>query len=116
MIRDGIYKVAFTSNIGASGIGLAVIDSGMINGGDFGYLYQGQIAAHGSDLTANLNISQYNREAQSVFGPLGDFGLELTGSLVSATSFNVQGAVARQPNLRITIDGIWLKPLAGSHT
>lgn len=111
MLVDGIYKVSFGSNVGMSGQGLVTISNGSVNGGDFGYLYQGAIKESSSGLEATLNISQHDKSAQSVFGSLTNFTLVLGGTLLNDKSFNVSGAVAEQPGLQITINGSFLKPL-----
>ena len=103
-MQDGIYHVRFSSSQGLAGEGLAVVKAGSVNGGDFGYLYLGQLLADGERVSGQLEIKRWNASAQSVFGPLVNFALTLTGT-VNGESFRVSGGIPGQPNLKISIDG-----------
>ena len=111
MLSEGIYEVSFSSNVGSSGRGLIVVSNGAINGGDISHLYQGPYTCAGNTINATLSISQYNSSQQSVFGPLDNFILELSGAVTNGNSFKVAGKVAGQPQLSISINGNMLKPI-----
>ena len=105
-MQNGIYHVRFSSSVGGAGEGLAVVKDGAVNGGDTGYLYLGQLAASGQTVSGNLQVQRWNPGTVSVFGPLGNFALDLAGQSNAANdSFTVSGGVAGQPNLKITITG-----------
>lgn len=105
-MENGIYHVRFSSSIGGAGEGLAVVKDGAVNGGDAGYLYLGQLTAAGPALSGQLQVQRWNPSTVSVFGPLGNFALDLAGHASAANdSFTVSGGIAGQPNLKITITG-----------
>ena len=110
-MQDGIYHVRFSSPQGSSGEGLIVVKSGAVNGGDASYLYLGQMLADGDKVSGQLDIKRWNNGAPSIFGPLGNFALYLTGT-VNGEAFKVTGGVNGQPNLKITIDGRRLSNIA----
>lgn len=103
-MQDAIYHVVFSSSVGAGGEGLAVIKNGSVNGGDNGYLYQGALNLSGDKVSGTLQISRWNRTAVSVFGPLDQFKLQLSGA-VNDNGFTVSGGIPNQPGLTITIRG-----------
>lgn len=105
-MQDGIYHVTFSSSMGAGGEGLAVVKNGAVNGGDVGYLYQGNLAATGDQVSGKLQVSRWNQNHVSVFGPLQRFDLALTGRTSAANDgFTVTGGIPNQPGLTITIRG-----------
>lgn len=105
-MKNGIYHVRFSSSSGGGGEGLAVVKDGTVNGGDSGYLYLGQLTVAGQALRGRLQVQRWNPGTVSVFGPLDNFALDLTGQSGAANDeFTVSGGVAGQPNLKITITG-----------
>lgn len=104
-MQDGIYHVTFSSSLGAAGEGLAVVKNGTVNGGDAGYLYQGGLSQNGEQVSGTLQISRWNRNMVSVFGPLDRFALQLSGAAAANDSFTVTGGIPNQPGLAITIRG-----------
>jgi len=105
-MKAGIYHVRFSSVQGNHGEGLAVFKDGTINGGDHGYLYLGTFRRDGANVTASLRVKRWNVGAVSVFGPLAEFGLELTGTVApDDSSFLVSGPVSGQQQFRIEING-----------
>lgn len=103
-MQNGIYHVQFHSTQGASGEGLVVVKDGSINGGDASYLYLGQLQTEGEQLSGQLDIKQWNSQAPSIFGPLGNFSLSLTG-VVSGDNLRISGGVVGQADLAIRITG-----------
>ena len=111
MLRDGFYKVSFSTPQG-SGSGLVVFKGTTIQGGDFGYTYKGDIGLTGGgdgggQLTARLQVKQYEASATSVFGALRDFHLDLVGTF-NATSFSARGGTDRMPGVSIEIRGTYV--------
>lgn len=107
-MKNGIFRVGFSSSLGASGAGLAVIKDGIVNGGDDGYLYTGTLKANGNQASARIAIQRYNAASASVFGPLDHFTLDLVGTHDPAGNFKVSGGMADHPGMRITIAGQFL--------
>jgi hypothetical protein len=109
-MKDGIYHVEFASAMGAAGDGLVVIKDGSINGGDGGYLYQGKLETPTPELLrGQLQVKRWNAGRVSVFGPLNDFVLDLSGH-VANDSFTVNGGVPGHPGMKIKITGRMLAP------
>jgi hypothetical protein len=109
---DGIYYVEFQSSLSAVGYGLAVLSNGSINGGDFGYIYQGRMNNTGNNISTRIQVSRYNSNAQSVFGSIDNFSLDLAGSIrQNGSEFSLSGAIPGQPQLRISITGRKLRDL-----
>ena len=63
-MKDGIYFVVFRSNQRDFGNGTVVVKNNAVNGGDFGFTYQGKI--DGSQLI--LRVSQHDLNVTSVVG------------------------------------------------
>lgn len=110
---NGIYHVRFSSSVGGSGEGLVVIKQGSVNGGDVACLYVGQIVMNGEVLSGRLNVKRWNPDQVSVFGPLDDFELQLSGKTTAAgNSFTASGSITSQPGLTIAIAGRFLSAAA----
>ncbi len=105
---DGIFHVRFSSNTQDFGEGIAVFKAGSVNGGDHGYIYKGHIKGS----SANLSIEQWNRAVPSVFGPLGNFTLDLTLTSETGENFTATGSVNGKPGLQINITGRKVSPAA----
>ena len=98
---EGIYHVRFSSSTRDFGEGIAVFKAGSVNGGDHGYIYKGSI--NGSNAT--LSIEQWNKSVPSVFGPLGNFMLDLALTSENGETFAAIGTVSGQAGLKINIAG-----------
>jgi hypothetical protein len=107
----GIYSVQFQSSLGAFGLGIAVFDNGKINGGDLSYLYKGTYNIDEKAIKAEVFVSQYRDIQESVFGPLNNFTLNLTGD-ASDDRFNATGSITGQPQLNITVTGMRVSEIA----
>lgn len=105
---DGIYHVDFSSNSSSFGDGIAVFKGSSVNGGDSGYTYSGTKSESDGLFTSRLTIKRWNPSAQSIFGSVSEFSLELSGNASDANGFIAQGHVAGQPQLQITIRGKYL--------
>lgn len=101
---NGMYSVSFTGPAGLGGSGVGAVKDGSINGGDAGYGYLGKFQVDGSKVSATLRIVQHKAGHMSVFGPLTDFNLALTGT-TEGEQFSLTGAIPGQPNQKITIRG-----------
>jgi hypothetical protein len=106
-MNSGIFHVTFSSPLTrVSGEGLAVIKDGTINGGDLAYLYSGTFILAASSISSSLRVKQWNARATSVFGPLKEFSLTLTGTASpDGNSFAVSGSMVENPQSTISIDG-----------
>ena len=111
-MKDGIYHVTFSSNSSDFGQGIAVFKGESVNGGDHGYLYTGTKSTQGGQFSSRLTIKQWNNSVQSVFGPIKEFVLELSGTISDNSGFLAHGNVAGQPQAKISIRGQYLSPAA----
>ena len=110
-MQNGIFHVRFTSSLGGFGEGLLVLKQGSVNGGDSGYLYTGYFSVDGDNVAGRLNIRRWKYGHVSVFGPLEDFNLQLTGK-ANNNEFNLSGGIAGQAVPTISIEGRFLVPAA----
>jgi hypothetical protein len=103
-MRNGIYRVEFRSGrrIGLSG--LVVLKEGTINGGDDGFVYRGTYDVEGHKVTAQIAVSNHNPGAQSIFGPIDNYTLALTGT-TEANNFTLSGGLTGRQDLTIEIRG-----------
>lgn len=88
-MRDGIYFVEFTSNGRNFGAGTAVVRDNTVNGGDFGFTYQGRI----QDGRLNLSVSRHNPLAQNVIEGVNDYVMELSVRDING-SYVLEGSIA----------------------
>jgi hypothetical protein len=103
-MNSGIYQLRFSSVQGASGHGIAVLSGGTIHGGDEGYVYTGQFREEGGRLRGQMTIKQWNPDATSVFGRIGQFQLDLEAtSSAEGKALEVAGSVPGKPELAIKI-------------
>ena len=103
-MQNGIYHVRFASARASAGEGLVVVKDGSVNGGDAGYLYIGALREDAGQVHGKLRVQRWNAGHVSVFGPLSNFDLALTGRAANG-DFTVSGSVPDQPQMRITIHG-----------
>jgi len=92
--------------MGILGNGLAVLENGLIRGGDDSYLYSGQYTAEtdSSAFTAHVDIQYYQGEEGSIFGSKESFQLELSGSFTKQ-GIKADGHVVGQPMLQMSLAG-----------
>jgi len=99
---EALWSVEFISNLQGAGAGVAVFETGRVLGGDAGFTYIGTYQANGGTLKAEVVVSKYNATGFSVFGDLQKFTLRLEG-VPKHDTFDVQGYVVENPNLKIVI-------------
>lgn len=99
-MRDGLYVVNFKSNSQDFGSGIVSVKNEAVNGGDFGFYYQGKIS--GQQL--KLSVKKFNPNAQSVFGPLKNFHLILTITDNVSGGYVLEGHVSENANLILSVE------------
>lgn len=104
---EALWSVTFNSTAGAHGAGVAVFETGRILGGDSAFMYVGSYETDRGEFSATIRVSKYNNISgmQSVFGPLKDFNLEVTGKADSKRMVLI-GHVAENPSMKITIKAV----------
>ncbi|MDU2940666.1 MAG: GrlR family regulatory protein [Enterobacteriaceae bacterium] len=105
-MKDGIYYVVFSSNQQDFGNGTVVVKNDVINGGDFGFTYQGH--AEGNKL--HLHVYQHDPRVTSVFQGVDNFNLDLSLS-DSNEGYLMQGSVAGMPSAQIAISAKFIGKL-----
>ena len=99
MIREGLYKVEFKTQIGM-GYGVVLIRSGKLWGGDTGMFYIGSYTEDGNKIVANVAIDRHSRTAAiptSVFG-VERANITLTG-VVSGDVVTTTGTAREAPGV-----------------
>ena len=74
------------------------------HGGDDGFVYRGTYNVEGQKVTAQIAASKHNPGAQSIFGPIDNYTLALTG-MTEANNFTLSGGVTGRQDLTIEIRG-----------
>jgi len=101
---SGIYSIRFSSpTTQDSGTGTAVFIDDKVYGGDQSYYYKGPFQVEGESVTGQIRVVRH-QPGESIFGPLHEFTLELSGRQTEGT-VDIQGKVVEQPNLAIRIQG-----------
>lgn len=106
-MKDGIYYVKFSSNSQDFCEGIAVVESNIVNGGDFACVYRGRI--NGGSLT--LNIDTHDKTRTSVFGTTNCSSLILTLSPVVSGGHHLSGHVDGMPQNKIEIQAKYISEL-----
>lgn len=101
---SGIFFFEFKANNNDYGQGLAVIEDGIVNGGDPSYLYRGKFDAYGDKVKALIIVSHYRGARNSVMGDLKEFSLQLEGTFTNNT-IDISGGIQEHPQLSIRIIG-----------
>ena len=104
---EALWSVEFGSNQGILGAGVAVFETGRVLGGDSAFMYVGSYEVDRGTVTSNIRVSKYNNLSgmQSVFGPLNEFNLKLTGQ-ANPKLMALSGHVVENPELKITINAV----------
>lgn len=97
-MKDGIYFVVFRSGQNDVGSGTVVVRDNAVNGGDFGFTYQGRI----QDGRLNLHVSRHNQAAQNVIAGLNDYVMELTVRDIG-DGYYLEGNIAGVPGASLAV-------------
>ncbi|WP_145538596.1 GrlR family regulatory protein [Yersinia kristensenii] len=97
-MKDGIYFVVFSSNQNDVGSGTVVVKDGAVNGGDFGFTYQGKV----QDNRLDLHVFQHNPQAQNVIGGLKEYTINLLVN-DAAGGYQLTGSVDGHPEARLSV-------------
>lgn len=99
---EALWSVEFVSNVQGYGAGVAVFETGRILGGDASFYYVGNYKVENGTLIAEIKVVNYRGEPNSIFGPLKEFTLHVSGKPQSP-EFEVAGNMAERPELHILI-------------
>jgi hypothetical protein len=102
---NGIYSVSFSSTQGQLGTGGVVyLINDKVYGGDANFYYMGSLNINGEEATGQIHVGPHQQPAQSIFGPLTNFDLQLSGSFRDG-SFSLNGNIVGQPGMGIRVTG-----------
>lgn len=104
---EALWSVEFGSNQGALGAGVAVFETGRVLGGDSAFMYVGTYEVDRGTITSNIKVTKYNNLSgmQSVFGPLTEFNLQVTGQ-ANEKLMTLSGHMVENLDLKITINAV----------
>lgn len=97
-MKNGIYFVTFSSNNHDVGQGTVVVKDNAINGGDFGFTYQGHIQVDKLD----LHVSQHNPQAVNVIQGVNNYTMEMSIEEKQG-GYVLSGSVRGIPQARLTV-------------
>ncbi len=99
---EALWSVEFISNVQGSGAGVAVLETGRVLGGDNQYTYVGSYKVENGVTFADIRVALHNEPDNSIFGPLKEFTLRLSGQ-ARRDQFDLHGEVVENPALKIGI-------------
>lgn len=104
-MTSGIFSAAFMSNQQKVGCGVAIFTGNTIHGGDASCYYRGKYRLDGNNqIVGTIDVAQYSTAGASIFGPITEFRLILTGHIITnETAFELSGYMEDQPQLKIRI-------------
>jgi hypothetical protein len=78
MSIEALWTVRFASNLGSSGGGVIIFETDRLFGGDPDYTYVGKYdSSDGKHISADLEITNYSGNLNSVFGRSPQFSLHI---------------------------------------
>lgn len=99
---EALWSVEFSSNVEMQGAGVVVFETGRIFGGDASYYYVGNYKVTNGIVVAEIKVVNYRGQPTSIFGPIMEFNLRVSGTIQSP-SFKVEGQMVENPALHIHI-------------
>ncbi|PTA91297.1 negative regulator GrlR [Kosakonia sp. H7A] len=105
-MNNGIYYVVFSSNQNDVGQGTVVVKDNSVNGGDFGFTYQGHVNGNRLD----LHVFQHNPQAVNVFQGVNDYTIELSVQQ-NANGYALEGAVRGIPQAHLRVQAKFIGDL-----
>ena len=95
-MRNGLYKVHFTTRLG-SGAGVIVLRDGRLYGGDSGMYYVGDYTLNGDRFTADVQTDRHTANLSPVLG-VDRARITLTGTY-SNDSVEAEGSAHENPDV-----------------
>lgn len=98
---DGLWIMEFHGTEGVGG-GVVVFTHGKALGGDNAFAYSGTFEVKGDQLTATINVKNFNPSIPNVLGIPGDFDLVVAGR-VDGEVIEATGHRLAHPDPKITV-------------
>jgi hypothetical protein len=99
---EALWSIEFQSNGGSIASGVVVFESQRVLGGDAQYFYVGSYSIENHIIHATVKITHYAGEPNTVFGPLDEATLHLSG-MVANDTFEISGTVVEKPDSSVLI-------------
>lgn len=109
MSIEALWSVTFVSTSGqqlSGGNGVVVLETGRVLGGDSAFTYVGRYSFNPKTdlLESEIRVRKYGQtDMQSIFGPMVEFNLVLTGKPSGHDAIRFEGFVKEHPQLQIVI-------------
>ena len=78
---EALWSVEFISDMDVMGAGVVVLETEKILGGDSQYFYVCKYEVNNQELEAEIEVTHYSGEANSIFGPEDKFSVKITGEI-----------------------------------
>ncbi|MDK1227303.1 GrlR family regulatory protein [Cronobacter turicensis] len=98
-MKNGIYYVVFSSNQNDVGNGTVVVKDGAVNGGDYGFTYQGKV----HDDKLDLHVFQHDPQAQNVFQGINNYTMNLSVDEVVG-GYQLTGTINGMPGAQLVVN------------
>jgi hypothetical protein len=99
-MKNGIYRVEFTTNVGNLGVAAIVVRNQSVVGADGLQFYRGTFEQVGTRLTLVMEVTRHNFAVESAFGEQSLFTLQWEGEALNETSFK---AICQPPGGQLTL-------------
>ena len=107
-MKDGTYRVHFSTPNGAVGGGMVKVVGGVIFGADCGFMYSGTTNRDGSNVRGVIEVQRHSQGRRSVIENVNqNYSIEVAGESTD-DSFHLRGSVVGAPSSLIGIVG-WLQ-------
>lgn len=98
---EALWAVQFVSTAQRVGGGVVVYETGRILGGDSAFVYVGSGGVKDGIFSATVACKQYGGGMESVFGPIKEFTLQLSGP-VDEQCMQLRGSIVGYPQMQLT--------------
>lgn len=99
---EALWSVLFVSNEEIWGSGVVVLETNRVLGGDSQYFYVGDYKIANGILSAEVQITHYSGEANTVFGEASAVKISVSGT-ANTNEFILSGHVVGSPEKLISI-------------
>ncbi len=109
MSVEALWTVQFASNVGGTGRGVVVFETGRVLGGDPDYIYLGKydLSPDGKQFSCELDVTNYSGRLNSIFGPTPQFKLRIDAPVPTndaiGSIMQASGYLVGNPTLKIAI-------------
>lgn len=117
MVRDGLYGLHFQNNGEDFGSGVVSLRQGIINGGDTGFAYQGQLLetrAQNDCITVSMqmHVQKWNPSILSLIPGLNRYTLDVSGQYDPLhDTLQLSGQTAAMPGITLHIIAVRIADL-----